>query len=593
MLYKKSMDASTSPTEPGPSIPPRRALGLDGVRGLAILLMCLSGVVPNGLPNAMYHGYYPRFLPDGAGGWLATENPWQFRSDWPSFTWVDWVFPMFLFAMGAAIPLALGRRRERGARWYALAGWVAWRWVALIGFAVYVRQVQPHFIHSSPTTETWLLALLGFALLFPVFMRLPREWPAKWCLPIRLVGVASCVALVCFLNTRPGRVFHWSDNDIIILLLAHCSLLAGFFWLLTPARPALRLLLFLPLMLVPHHQAMSEAWRIFGDLFTPLSPYLNQPRQWLDLTGWAGASESEWANLGVLWDCTWLKYMWIVLPGTAAGDLIAGWMSGKLRPMAAETGGGWSGWRLAGVSALLAGAIAGVLLGAKDYGQFAFGQAWLRLPTPWLALALVLPPLLLAGWLTRRSRAGNQDDVLLSKLTFWTCLIITLGLVLCVVPQIYLYRDGAWTLAWERGLPLEGGIKKGPPATLSYYAVSLGLSFALLGLLTVAIDRCRTGRWLLATLVLNGQNPMLAYMGIRNLLAPLVHLPLLKPLGLAKITTLEQWGLLWLPHKIADWFDHAALASQPWVLFVWSVIKTIALAAVVGLATKLRVVWRA
>lgn len=600
MLYKSRMNTSISSADLSGGPAPRRALGLDGVRGLAILLMCLSGVVPNGLPNAMYHGYYPRFLPDGLGGWGPTDNPWQFRGGWPSFTWVDWVFPMFLFAMGAAIPLALGRRRAKGARWYTLTGWVAWRWAALIGFAVYVRQVQPHFIDKSPTTWTWLMGLLGFGLLFPVFVRLPRGWPVKVWLPIRLAGVASCIALICYLNSRPDRVFRWSDNDIIMLLLAHCSLLAGLLWLLTPGRPALRVVLFLPLMLVPHHQAMSDSWRVVGELFTPLSDPLNQPKQWLDFTGWVGATDADprgWANLGVLWDYTWLKFMWIVLPGTAAGDLLSRWMAGQLGRSGGSggsqvTSGGWSAGRLAGVAVLLVVAIGGVLLGAKDYGQYVFGLAWLGGRTPWPALMLGLPPLLLAVWLTRRSRAGTQDDVLLSKLAFWSCVTVALGLMLCVVPQFYLYRDGVWGLAWERGLPLEGGLKKGPPATLSYYWLSVGLSLTLLGLLTVVIDRCRWGRRLLAPLVLNGQNPMLAYVGIRNLLAPLVQLPLLKPLGIAGITNLDAWGRLWLPRQIASWTERAALATQPWVLFIWSMTKTVALAMGVAFATKLRVVWR-
>jgi len=123
---------------------PPRALALDALRGLAILMMCLSGIVPGGLPNFMYHGYYPRFLPNAEGIWEVVANPYQFRGDWPGFTWVDWVFPMFLFAMGAAFPFALGRRLDHGVSMWRVVLSVLGRGVALVGFAVYVKQISRH-----------------------------------------------------------------------------------------------------------------------------------------------------------------------------------------------------------------------------------------------------------------------------------------------------------------------------------------------------------------------------------------------------------------------------------------------------------------
>ncbi|MEZ6193637.1 MAG: hypothetical protein R3C45_20530 [Phycisphaerales bacterium] len=48
----------------------------------------------------------------------------------------------------------------------------------LSGFAVYVRQITPTFIEYPTSPATWCLGLLGFALLFPVYARLPRGWGA-------------------------------------------------------------------------------------------------------------------------------------------------------------------------------------------------------------------------------------------------------------------------------------------------------------------------------------------------------------------------------------------------------------------------------
>ena len=68
--------------------PTRRAYSLDALRGYAILTMVLSATVVYGiLPAWMYHAQEPppthAYQPDLAG-----------------LTWVDLVFPFFLFAMG-------------------------------------------------------------------------------------------------------------------------------------------------------------------------------------------------------------------------------------------------------------------------------------------------------------------------------------------------------------------------------------------------------------------------------------------------------------------------------------------------------------
>ena len=80
----------------------RRAIGLDALRGFAILAMFLSGLLPfysNTLPNWMYHAQVPPPLH-------------KFNPNLPGLTWVDLVFPFFIFSMGSAIPLALTKRIE-------------------------------------------------------------------------------------------------------------------------------------------------------------------------------------------------------------------------------------------------------------------------------------------------------------------------------------------------------------------------------------------------------------------------------------------------------------------------------------------------
>lgn len=52
-------------------------------------------------------------LVNNAGSWSTIYPPLQ-HAEWHGITPTDWVFPFFLFIVGVAIPLALGKRKERG-----------------------------------------------------------------------------------------------------------------------------------------------------------------------------------------------------------------------------------------------------------------------------------------------------------------------------------------------------------------------------------------------------------------------------------------------------------------------------------------------
>ena len=75
----------------------KRAYALDALRGYAILTMVLSATIAGSiLPAWMYHAQTPP--PDHV-----------FDPNIAGLTWVDLVFPFFLFAMGAALPFSIGK----------------------------------------------------------------------------------------------------------------------------------------------------------------------------------------------------------------------------------------------------------------------------------------------------------------------------------------------------------------------------------------------------------------------------------------------------------------------------------------------------
>ena len=80
-----------------------RIATIDALRGLAIFGMILCAYIgwQSGLPAWMFHAQLPP--PD-----------YVFSPDVRGITWVDLVFPFFLFAMGAAFPLAMRKRLDTG-----------------------------------------------------------------------------------------------------------------------------------------------------------------------------------------------------------------------------------------------------------------------------------------------------------------------------------------------------------------------------------------------------------------------------------------------------------------------------------------------
>jgi predicted acyltransferase len=101
----------TKPEQPGPA-PARRLESLDAFRGLTI-----AGMI----------------LVNNPGSWQAVYPPLR-HAAWHGWTPTDLVFPSFLFIAGVSIPLALGRRVERGDRPGALLAKVATR--SLVIFAL-------------------------------------------------------------------------------------------------------------------------------------------------------------------------------------------------------------------------------------------------------------------------------------------------------------------------------------------------------------------------------------------------------------------------------------------------------------------------
>lgn len=140
----------------------KRNESLDILRGLAILAMVLSGSIAfHILPGWMYHAQVPP--PDH-----------KFDANLPGITWVDLVFPFFLFAMGAAIPLSLHKRFQSGEEKWKIALHIIYRYAMLVFFAIFTQHARAWVIAKEPAASDYILSIGCFILLFFIYTDLKK-----------------------------------------------------------------------------------------------------------------------------------------------------------------------------------------------------------------------------------------------------------------------------------------------------------------------------------------------------------------------------------------------------------------------------------
>lgn len=422
-----------------------RALPLDALRGLSIFLMILSSSIPfHVLPDWMYHAQVPP--PDH-----------RFNPALPGITWVDLVFPFFLFSMGAAIPFALSRRVQAGMSKWRISRGLAERGLLLAAFAIYDEHIRPWRLHGGfEGIPAWidLVGLIGFALLIPMFMQFPKTWSRNTGIALRVLGWGGAVAFMALIRYPDGSGFLLGRSDIIILVLANMAFFSGLIWMLTQSNLTLRL-------------------AILGALFAL--------RVSSGADGWI---HDLWASSPVPWlfRFDFLKYLFIVIPGTMIGDLYLQFT----QKQSDHPPYSWSAGRFAAIAGLMLVIVVVAITGMKMRA----------VPETTIALCALLG---LGLWLLRSAKSPFEQ--ILSTFFQWSVVLTVIGLL------------------FE---PFEGGIKK-DPSTLSYYFLTGGLAIATLIACMIAIDRFRWERPL-HLFVASGQNPLVAYAGINNFIRPLLGL---------------------------------------------------------------------
>ncbi|MDD3038009.1 DUF5009 domain-containing protein [Bacteroides sp.] len=265
----------------------KRAYALDALRGYAIITMVLSATVAwNTLPGWMYHAQTPP--PERA-----------FDASLTGITWVDLVFPFFLFAMGAAFPFSIGKRIEKGVFKVQLVYEAIKRGVQLTFFAIFIQHFYPHILSDPQDMRSWLLAILCFAVLFPMFIRIPLKIPAWAHLCIKITAYGIAVIMMVTTRYAHERVFDVGFSNIIILLLANMAVFGSIIYIFTIHHRWIRISVIPILMAILLSSQAEGSWAQVVFSYTPLP--------------WAYHFE-------------YLQYLFIVIPGSIAGEYLREWL---------------------------------------------------------------------------------------------------------------------------------------------------------------------------------------------------------------------------------------------------------------------------
>lgn len=507
-----------------------RAHALDALRGYAIITMVLSAMEAfSVLPRWMYHAQVPP--PDHV-----------FDPTIYGITWVDIIFPFFLFSMGAAIPLSLGRQHAKGESITKLIWKTVQRWVKLTFFAIFIIHAFPFMLGYEQEWMRYAMPIFFFILLCLMFMPNPFGLsPYK----ARAITWSAYLVAVGFMLLQPyagGAPFRLTDSDCIMLILANVSLTGSIIYLLTIGHPLRRLALlpFLIALFMAAHTANSWPAQLIHTSWLP----------WLYLPAYQ-------------------EYLLIIIPGTVAGEWIAQWLE-KMK--AKDTGKGLvENYQKKSEAVLengnpLKGGRGAVLESGNKVRtrseEMKDKENALALPVALLSLALIVTNVVLlfgrhlvanliativltalTAWLLRSRREAGSTDVEAAKQRAASKDASSQGAAKQEVsnqkssstpasPTLHFWQRlssaGAYLLLL--GLCLEsyeGGIRK-DDVTLSYLFVTCGLAFYALLLLTVVCDHWHV-RWLCAPLEMVGKNPMVAYVSASMVIIPVLILTQLYP----------------------------------------------------------------
>ncbi len=359
-----STDAPAELKAPGD----RRALSLDALRGLLLVLMTLGFTIANDMyPGWMYHRQYP-------GG--------ETFADIPGITWRDLAYVGFLFSMAAALPLTLSRRIAKGEKEVGIMVSVIRRGFMLLVFALLIGHSNTYFTGYTQTARG--LAIAGFVILALIFTRRRSDWNPATFRVVNLLGWAAAILFLLFSPGLYGQGLDIKRIDDVIVGLAFAAVVGSIAWYLTRSNINWRLG-FLALCMAGYLGAKGDGW----------------------VADWWWSETFPFFHLGQL------TLMAVVIPGTIAGDHLLRWMQ-----LPHDERGDllyWSNARILGIAFVSAIIAPIVVIGLYN--------RWVPETTE-IVLGILLGGIVLV-W-----NPKTDGEVLIRRLFVWSSLWLMTGLIL-------------------------------------------------------------------------------------------------------------------------------------------------------------------
>ena len=193
------------------------------------MILCANIGYNSNLPAWMFHAQTP-------------PPTYAFNPDVPGITWVDLVFPFFLFTMGAAFPLAMRKKLENGTSRWVIAGNLIRRWLTLTIFAIVLGNA--YMIGSSPRPAA-IKGIFSIVLWGVMFLSLVRVRDEKKSKLMNNIGLFLLVVMAFLASDWLGITLSRWSSDIIIMILANVAITGGLIWMFTRNNLRLRWLILL------------------------------------------------------------------------------------------------------------------------------------------------------------------------------------------------------------------------------------------------------------------------------------------------------------------------------------------------------------
>lgn len=138
----------------------------------------------------------------------------------------DTVFPAFLFAVGLSIPLAIGRRRERGDTLPFILAHIFIRTLALLVMGVFMVNLEFYSAEGALLPYDWYMLLMATGIVL-VWNDYPKS---RLAFVLRLLGLALLLFLYFVYKGKEPFAFHWWG---ILGLIGWAYLFCSLLYLLT------------------------------------------------------------------------------------------------------------------------------------------------------------------------------------------------------------------------------------------------------------------------------------------------------------------------------------------------------------------------